>query len=107
MDVDIENVETIDWQEVEQSHHQNSYPTVNGPIIIGCQIEIFGKCTSKKCGKKIVVPNGVKHFTCSHCQQRLDSSTLGIGFAGTLEIETDEATVELCFFSGCLKTIVW
>ena len=59
LDIDIKDIKTTDWQKLEEDEKKKSYPTVTKAVLIGCDVDIFPKCTRKTCAKKVNPPKEI------------------------------------------------
>ena len=69
--IDMESIESVDWKKIEDEEKKKSFPIINNAVIIGCDIDMYPKCTNKRCQRKITPPQGQERFSCQ-CGRRLD-----------------------------------
>lgn len=87
-DVNMEDIEIVNWKKLEADEKEKSHPTITGSIV-GCQVDIYPTCISKSCRRRVTVPPGEERFSCNHCGQRLFSNKLHTGFVASVDIEPD------------------
>ena len=102
---DAPEIPTPDWQSLESNYKKDmkgSLSTIANPQVRNVVANIFYKCNSNTCSKKLTITPGSTTVRCQYCSRVMLVSTCEKSVHADIEFKLDETTYHLTIFDNVL-----